>query len=161
MRSNHGADKRADDWVTQGQRDSEQGPDADVKFVDTALAPGASPSTVAAATEIKFFAADISSLTFDAALADGLIIPAKPPLFSTPAPTAVSVVMLTESSQALLPKNVIRDRRKRGADSYFHGKRPQKKSPSLSLPAANVSSLLPSLRPKSRTLPAQDSSGHL
>ena len=64
--------------MAQGRRDSEQGRNANVQYVGTALAPGASPSTVEAATEVGLFAADIFSPKFAAALAKGLITPATP-----------------------------------------------------------------------------------
>ena len=155
MQGDHGADNWANDWVAQAPHDSEQGPDADVQYV------GASPSTVAAAAEVWLFVADSSSPKFYAALAEGFITTAEPLSSSTPAPTAETVVVLTESPPALVPRKEIRDRKKKGGASSLHAKRPRRKSPSMSPPAASVSLPLPSSRPESRTSPASDSSGHL
>ena len=156
MQVDHGAGNWTDDWVAQGPHDSEPGLDAEVQYVGTAQAPGASSSTVAAAAEVGLFVADMSSPIFDAALAEGLITTAEPPSSSTPAPTMETVEVHTESPPALVPRKELRDRKKRCGVSRRHGKRPRRKSPLTSPPAASVSLPLPSLRPESRASLAPD-----
>ena len=161
MQGDHGAGNWANDWVAQGPHYGESGLDAEVQYVGTAQAPDASPSTVAAAAEVKLFVADMSSPKFDAALAVGLITTAEPPSSSTPAPTVETVVVHTESPPALGPRKDVRDRKKRSGSSHRHRKRPRRKSTSTSPPAASVSLPLPSSRPESRSSLAPDTSGHL
>ena len=97
MQGDHGAGNWADDWVAQGPQDGEPGLDAELQYVVTTQALGASPSTVASAAEVGLFVADMSSPKFDAALVESLITTAEPPSSSTPAPTVKTVVVHTES----------------------------------------------------------------
>lgn len=126
MQGDHGNDNLADDWGAQEPQAGQQGADADVDYVGTPQAHGASPGTVATAAEFGLFAADISNPKLDAALAAGFIILTEPPSFLTPAPTTETVVVLTESPPASVPRLEVRDRKKGGA-SYRHEKRQRRK----------------------------------
>ena len=161
MQGDYGAGNWADDWLALGPHDGEPGLDAEVQYVGTAQAPGASPSTVAAAAEVGLFVADMSSPKFDVALANGLITTAEPPSSSTPAPTVETVVVHTESPPALVPRKQVCDRQKRSSVFHRNGRRSRRMSPSTSLPAASVSLPLPSSRAESRASLAPYTSGHL